>query len=1477
MSDVLKEWLIHQLGLEVRPFHPDNICGKFQNGFLIGKILQSYNVVNSSDVLLLVDGKDEETKISNFRYVSVWLNAIKISLDSDTVNGIISGQRSVTFAFLYRLCFTLESPNNLNLTRHAIQVYNSFGSFDFLGISDTREQIYTPKPKHGILMPFYYDDKYIDQNALSFFETSNEENLTALYGEINNFEHSLPEKLKSWSTRGDQTDIRRFLSDIKFREQHSKIYDSWRTETLNNNSDVKYRRNQEVLRNKSMPDKLIYMSKYEQLMLDKIINARFIIKKRNAIFVKNELQFINEYNVEHDDYMKISDELRSQIKEESIERNMRQTNIENTKIMKTIVCDLVDLSVKIGCHNKQHDGNVIAKYMWDNWIEMFVEGRPLLNGLDDKLGLLLDPQFVYDNKPRSDEELKTQTILNRKDLKQYLQSVESWSEHGLNLKNKYDPFRSSRILGFYVYDVLTSLYALPASLVDIDDSITLSPVKGVFNGEIGKSSTDRLCDALVSRNILPILMETALRYCLYAYCRETDNKELIKILEENNNIPTLDLDKNFKNAIEHSLNMNIKTLNDFDQTKQTQTPEKIIKHYDSERIQCGKIVFVNIYNGKPIPKYCLIDCVLAYMKSNIMLQGFVLIGFPREELMIIEERLAKKHYPPYGSYAYMKNNILSIMVPFKGPDLGDEGRYRTSLSNYLKILSSENPLNEKFDDTCKYYKSQKVLTLLQITEKNLNFDSRKIKLFCDVLAGEIVDWNEEIDWINCVYNTQSIVSDLLKTDSLKTDFPKIDSLISSKLQNTIPKRERRHGKSEFDFIDQLTAIKSDMFTNTMFGSIQNIPNTVIEVESAMFNVQLSGNIGVIFGNFWKVLENEFIEKMEKCLFHIRLLLSEQESYVFLISKYMKEILCKENIKKLELIKRLQTDLYNIPTYALEIPDVTRQSLLVVSDAKVILIQSTNQKIDKCKQYVQNDNTESWLEKQCNSMMMVYKCILQTEIDRTVNILRFINSYMSKLYNQEIPISIIPKQIEVSLNKNIPSKMNVVQNSNKNSENVKKFIGTVQLFAGKVKAIFTTTSEWLEETKEANNMKSLENLNSVYLKIWKSLVEAENWRSAYQLKLIAARFQTDIKEMESVFFEYRSNINQRIDNRLQHELIGIERICNLFETAIQERRVVRNEIILDDDYFYLNPENILNPKHQPSQPFPLLEPDDDLCVVKVADLEIVTNQLCTICPDRRIPIIYFSNWLTNSVKYFPQIDSFNMTTLVLRSMFGFNVNYIDWTDFVMHCLELTYPGINDLLDLKKQYARQKKIQEKNSDQIHVEGTIDRDGFDSVLLWYEKKLPSSPSIYLRDLKIKDLLFMIFSTDDGKFDYIAMLLALCKDNNSTTGLIKAISLLTDQNILDRQDISAADDDHLNKNHCLKLPMETVYNTLIICLKNYMAPDQSDIKELVSSLLNVSNSGDGCDSMLDLFKNDIIKSLSETGHRFNSRSLSNIFKNLK
>lgn len=54
------------------------------------------------------------------------------------------------------------------------------------------------------------------------------------------------------------------------------------------------------------------------------------------------------------------------------------------------------------------------------------------------------------------------------------------------------------------------------------------------------------------------------------------------------------------------------------------------------------------------------------------------------------------------------------------------------------------------------------------------------------------------------------------------------------------------------------------------------------------------------------------------------------------------------------------------------------------------------------------------------------------------------------------------------------------------------------------------------------------------------------------------------------------------------------------------------------------------------------------------------------------------------------------------MFGFNVNFVDWSDFIIHCLELPYPNVQDLLDLKHQYLELENNRENNLHQNYTEG-------------------------------------------------------------------------------------------------------------------------------------------------------------------------------
>lgn len=63
--------------------------------------------------------------------------------------------------------------------------------------------------------------------------------------------------------------------------------------------------------------------------------------------------------------------------------------------------------------------------------------------------------------------------------------------------------------------------------------------------------------------------------------------------------------------------------------------------------------------------------------------------------------------------------------------------------------------------------------------------------------------------------------------------------------------------------------------------------------------------------------------------------------------------------------------------------------------------------------------------------------------------------------------------------------------------------------------------------------------------------------------------------------------------------------------------------------------------------------------------------------------------------------------------------------------------------------------------------------------------------------------------------MLLTLCKDKRTTIGLIKVVSLVTSRNIMPKQHDNLH---NVNEIYSMQLPMETLYYTLFLSLKNHI-----------------------------------------------------------
>jgi len=283
---------------------------------------------------------------------------------------------------------------------------------------------------------------------------------------------------------------------------------------------------------------------------------------------------------------------------------------------------------------------------------------------------------------------------------------------------------------------------------------------------------------------------------------------------------------------------------------------------------------------------------------------------------------------------------------------------------------------DKFSDLNEYYKSHNTLTLLQIKNKNVDLDNYKIELICDVLNGQNVNWSNESNWVSCIYDMHKDHKDQENDEETKNS-SKL-SLQPIKVTKSVFKRKRLHGKSEFEYLDYISSSKVNMITNELLDTKGDITKPE-EVKSKLFNVQISADIGAVLVQFWMSMEKNFIQNMGWCFFNRRILISNQMPYMSSINNYINEILKQQSIEKIELVKELQSDLLKIPNDALMMPDLIRQLISTVADTRVILTQLTNQKIKDCKQFIRNENIDKRLDNTMNSMILVYKHMLQTEV------------------------------------------------------------------------------------------------------------------------------------------------------------------------------------------------------------------------------------------------------------------------------------------------------------------------------------------------------------------------------------------------------------------------------------------------------------------------------------------------------------------
>lgn len=109
--------------------------------------------------------------------------------------------------------------------------------------------------------------------------------------------------------------------------------------------------------------------------------------------------------------------------------------------------------------------------------------------------------------------------------------------------------------------------------------------------------------------------------------------------------------------------------------------------------------------------------------------------------------------------------------------------------------------------------------------------------------------------------------------------------------------------------------------------------------------------------------------------------------------------------------------------------------------------------------------------------------------------------MSKLHNQIVTTSLIPRTIDVSLLKNQTATKSI-------GDFYKMFNETINAVSDKIKIIFSKILEWLEEIENSRSLEPIKKDN-IHLKVWKYLIKSEDLRSANQFQIILDQCNSDI--------------------------------------------------------------------------------------------------------------------------------------------------------------------------------------------------------------------------------------------------------------------------------------------------------------------------------------------------------------------------------
>ncbi|XP_063829399.1 sperm flagellar protein 2-like [Ostrinia nubilalis] len=577
-------------------------------------------------------------------------------------------------------------------------------------------------------------------------------------------------------------------------------------------------------------------------------------------------------------------------------------------------------------------------------------------------------------------------------------------------------------------------------------------------------------------------------------------------------------------------------------------------------------------------------------------------------------------------------------------------------------------------------------------------------------------------------------------------------------------------------------------------------------------------IGVALATCWQEIEKTYINDMQNLFFAKRLQMNCLVPYARFIKDKMEQIITLPSHKQ-DLVSRFQKE-YN------DFENDWRDIHLTKNEwhCRVKELQNRLYHIcDERKLYAENQRQalicENWAMEELTTMVNTYISCMQTELNRsTLTFQTFHDFYfamikkmppndrlsskdLTKIFKESDETSgskkggedkvyrqlknafqdLQLKNIEIDYSNN-PFNL-IIENNVKFALKVIK--DTNDTYRSLISREYSEVAKIVPPTKRKDENSSEEsiNLEEIFkqnalkcIDEWIMGINGEMYRASLRMLALQYKCYRDMKLFNDHIYKTFMEVQNDINSYYMNEIKSVDRLCKYLQMAVEGGRKISESLILEHDTFVIDP-NLLQfaPPEPPSTTGEIKEMVME-SEFKVGQLARLRTQFKIVAPTGISLQQAFIYMLQDFIFFgkescdgplipeiWKRVDPEQIPKLVFL-MFG-DTAYIDWRDFLIYCLNVRYPTVEELLEVRKRF----RCNDLESTEL-----IYRDDFINEELWFEQEFdPEDKYMVLRKNLIKHFLFELFEVAENKMNYSAFLLAFCKNVDPIEGFVTALSM--------------------------------------------------------------------------------------------------------